>query len=101
MNLFIIGLVLSVIYSKIVLPTKEGNFPKIKPTFYPIMYKGLIIIPFKKKAIHLHHWIFCLILCLIYLHLKKINIIFGFSLGLLLQGLCYKDAYQFICDNPY
>ena len=101
MKLFLIGLFLSLIYSKKVLPIKEGNYPKIKPTFYPLMYKGLVIIPYKKKAVHLHHWIFCLIVCMICFYLRKINLIFGFSLGLLFQGLCYTDAYKIICDNPY
>ena len=101
MKLFLLGLFLSLLYSKIVLPIKEGKYPKIKPTFYPLMYKGLVIIPYKKKAIHLHHWILCLIVCMICLYLRKINLIFGFSLGLLLQGLCYTDAYKIICDNPY
>ena len=34
-----------------------------------------------------------------YLHIPKF--IYGFSFGLCIQGVMYRDWYQIICDNPY
>ena len=45
---YFIGGLLSFLYSLWGLPKSEGNYPKIQPTIYPIMYKGIIIIPYKK-----------------------------------------------------
>ena len=98
----IIGLFISNIYSYYVLPKNENSDPIIKPTLYPIIYNGMIIIPYNKhKAVHIHHWSIYLIICFLSLYIKMINIVFGFSLGLLLQGLTYKDRFKFICNNPY
>jgi hypothetical protein len=96
------GILCSIIYSYILLPTKEGEEPSISPTLYPFIYKGMIILPFSNsKAIHLHHWIIYMIICLssLYIHIPKF--IYGFSFGLCIQGLLYNDWYQIICDNPY
>ena len=98
---FILGLVLSIIYSILFLPNKEGAFPTLKPTFYPIFYKGLIIIPItNQKALHIHHWIIFLMIGYLFL-IKKNYFIFSFCLGLIFQGLSYKDAFEIICKNPY
>ena len=60
---YFIGGLISFLYSVVILPKQEGNYPKIQPTIYPIMYKGMIMIPYNKnKAIHLHHWIFYLLI---------------------------------------
>lgn len=97
------GLTLSYIFSILILPTKENEPPLINPTFYPIMHKGMIIIPYSNQnALHIHHWITSLIICIFYLNSYKIpKLVFGFSLGLFIQGLTYKDAFSFICENPY
>lgn len=106
MKSFILGFFLSIIYSLILLPRRSGNPPKMNITIYPILYNGMIIIPISKnKAIHLHHWIF---LSIVVLFLKKyfknknlLEILIGFFLGLIIQGLTYNDAYDFIIKNPY
>lgn len=94
------GLLLSYLYSYLILPKNEGDEPNIKVTIYPIFYKGMVIIPYsKKKAIHLHHWITSIF---IIVSTFKINdILFGFLLGLFLQGIQYKDRFEIICANPY
>ena len=99
---FIIGLFISFIYSFLILPNKEGSEPKINPTIYPILYKGMIIIPYNKaKAIHLHHWMWSFLICVISMFICIPPFITGFSVGLFLQGIGYQDRWDFICINPY
>ncbi len=102
MNELLVGILLSIIFSICLLPTKEGQYPAICPTIYPILYKGMIIIPYsRQKAIHIHHWIIFFIICISRLYIYVPPYIFGFSMGLCIQGLIYRDWYQIICDNPY
>lgn len=97
---FLLGLILSVIYSILVLPQKTGKTPNISFTFYPFLFKGMFFIPIsKEKSIHIHHWlIFLSILCF---HKYLPSILVGFSLGLCVQGLTYNDAFSFVVANPY
>jgi hypothetical protein len=99
----IIGLIFSYIYSIFFLPKNSGECPNICLTIYPFLYKSMLIIPFnKKKALHIHHWIIYLfICCLLYFYFTINNILFGFSLGLLVQGLSYNDSFNILCSNPY
>ena len=75
---FILGFLLALVYSYFVFPKKEGQPPRISPTIYPILYKGMIILPFFNKAIHLHHWILGLISCIYFI--KKICLYLVFHL---------------------
>ena len=102
MFLFVVGLFASFGYSILILPNKEGYEPKINPTVYPLLYKGMIIIPYNKKsAIHLHHWVLYFSICVMSMFVYIPNIVKGFSLGLFIQGITYKDSLSLICDNPY
>jgi len=102
MNYILLGIIIGILYSKFILPNKSKQIPKIKFTFYPIFYNGMIIIPFNKTtAMHIHHW-------LIYLFVLSLNIFFyipdiinGFAIFLIIQGLCYNDCFEFITTNPY
>lgn len=98
------GLLFSFIYSKIILPKKENGIPKIKYTCYPILYQGMVIIPTSQNsAIHLHHWICYLLLSflLFFVNFVYIEIVFGFFIGMIIQGLLYKDKFKIYCKNPY
>ena len=101
MNSFSYGLICSYIYSKYVLPKKEGSKPKINLTIYPLIYHGMIIIPYKLKAYHIHHWVIYLSIILSSFYIPLPRFILGFSFGLCIQGLLYKDAFKIQCKNPY
>ena len=102
MLFLIIGLILSKMYSYLVLPNKCNIEPKINPSFYPIMFKGMLMFPIsEKKCCHVHHWIIYLFICICSLFIYVPKLIIGFSLGLLIQGMLYEDSFTFICDNPY
>ena len=98
----LVGLSVSCLYSRMILPKNHGEQPCINPTIYPFMYKGMLIVPYNgEKAIHVHHWIIYFILCLMSLVYQIPHILVGFSFGLCIQGIQYKDRCDFICDNPY
>jgi len=102
MLLFILGLFIAFIYSYKILPNNEGETPLITITQYPIIYKGMIIIPYTSTyAIHIHHWIICLIIYIISMYIYMYNIIKGIIIGLFIQGILYKDRFNIICNNPY
>ena len=99
---FCVGIMISVLWAIFILPKKEGSAPVLRPTLYPVVYKGMIIVPVnRRKAVHVHHWIVCLLICLVSFRCSVPNIVFGFSLGMCVQGLFYKDRFHFIGDNPY
>ena len=102
MFLIIFGLFTASVYSYLILPNNEGSDPKINPTLYPILYKGMVIIPYNKaKALHLHHWVFYILIYIASFFVHIPPILIGFSLGLFIQGIKYKDSCTFICNNPY
>ena len=102
MLLIFVGLFVSSVYSFWILPDNEGSEPVINPTIYPLLYKGMIIIPYNKvNAIHLHHWVVYFFICVISIFFYIPEILTGFSLGLFIQGIKYKDSLNFICSNPY
>ena len=102
MLFYIFGLGLAYYYSKYYLAntSKTEGIPKLDFTYHPIIYKGMIIIPFSnQKAIHLHHWIIYLFLIFILSYLYEI--IIGICIGLTIQELFSKDRFEFIVKNPY
>ena len=102
MFLIAVGLFASFVYSVLILPNSEGSVPKINPTVYPLMYRGMIMIPYTNvNAIHLHHWIWYFSICVISMFVYIPDIVIGFSIGLFIQGIRYKDSLRLICKNPY
>ena len=100
--LFLFGLLISQLYSYFILPSKEGGKPTFQPTMYPIMWKGMVILAISnKKSIHIHHWIIYFLICIVCFFYNNVYTIFGFSFGLFIQGLFYKDSFTLLCKNPY
>ena len=98
----ILGIIISIIYSKIFLPKQAGGNPTPNPTCYPFLYRGMFIIPYsKEKALHIHHWILFTICFLVSLIIPGSDWFMWFSLGMLIQGLTYPDCFDIICPNPY
>ena len=102
MSYFLVGFIIAGVYIIIVYPINSGECPKIETTIYPIFYKGMIIIPYNNtKAIHIHHWLVFLFIFIFNLIFQHIQIISGFCIVLVIQGLSYNDRFNFICNNPY
>ena len=102
MQNIIYGIILSKIYSHFVLPNKCKEIPNINFNFYPIFFKGMLIIPLsKKQALHIHHWVIYLLIIIGSLFINIPEIIIGFSFGLFIQGMQYEDCFTFIHNNPY
>jgi hypothetical protein len=97
------GSLCAVIYTFLVLPGKKDHTPLIKPTIFPIIYKGMFLISLNKdKALHIHHWVIFLIILLYLLYIKKkYYFLIGVSIVLIVQGLLYSDRFKFIYSNPY
>ena len=96
----IYGIIISILYSYIILPRKIGEKPKIDITINPIIKNGMLIIPYnKRKEIHIHHWIIYFLLCILSIFIKIPKIILGFFFGLFIQGILYKDSLNFIIDK--
>ncbi len=96
-NDLLYGILLGLIYSQFFLPKKEGKTNLKFLTFYPIIFEGKILLPINnKQVIHIHHWVIYLIATLFI----ENNTFLGFSIVLILQGLMYKDCFQFIEKKP-
>lgn len=98
----LIGVILGICYIITILPSKSGNIPCIRPTIYPIMYNGMLIIPINKNiAFHIHHWIIYMFIFLLFNKILGL-LISGFILTLTLHGFFwYKDSLHIITNNPW
>ena len=84
-----------------ILPTKAGAAPRIAPTVPPIIYQGMIILPYtQQKAIHIHHWIIYFFIAILTWYYQAF-LVMGFSIGAFVHGFSYKDSLEFLCNNPY
>ena len=97
-HLLIIGSVLAIVYAYLFLPKCEGgNAGSKKLTFYPFMYEGKISIPVTNDEIlHIHHWIIYLVLIIFIPN----YIFFGFAATMVVQGLAYRDCFDFMEKRP-
>lgn len=100
--LFGTGVSLALVYITAVLPVRTGETPAIKPTFYPVMFQGMIVVPVTRNtAVHVHHWV---IYSALLLFCREIlgPLGFGFCLTLAVQGfVTYQDRLQFMQKNPW
>jgi hypothetical protein len=92
------GCVIAFAYSLLVLPARAGTAPKVAPTLWPILWKGMIFVPFRQKAVHVHHW---LIYGTLFLLVPLPSIVEGFVVTMAIQGLRYPDRFQMLVENPF
>jgi len=86
MNLliFLIGFILGFIIAYIFSGKKEGKKPRL-------------ILKTNKYNYHLHHWIIFLLILIILLIVRYYNdMIYGIIIGIIFQGLTYRDFYKII-----
>jgi hypothetical protein len=95
----LLGFWLGVLYTSRVLPETPGDYPMYQFTAWPVLYRGMVVVPLSQhRALHVHHWTITLVMLLLF-DLPKI--LGGFCLCLTLQGLRYRDRFRFIETNPF
>ena len=96
------GLIVAYCYSQLVLPADCGTSPTICPTIHNYVYKGSIVVSINNEtAIHVHHWMICIAICLFYIFYDISTFMLSFCVGMSIQGLSYADCFDIICPNPY
>ena len=89
---------LASVYSLVCLGRRSGSEPAVAPIVPGMVYRGMCIVTIDhREACHLHHWI--LLLPVFFIPLPPAA--HWFVVGMILQGLCYRDRFECIKDNPY
>lgn len=87
MLIFVLGVVLGFIIASILSGKKEEAQGKLKSWKFNL----------RNYKIHLHHWlIFSLILVVLILIRFYNGFVYGFLVGLIIQGITYKDFYKIV-----
>ena len=97
----IFGLALSAAYAAWGLRGGAGRAPRLRPTLWPLLHRGMVIVPLSPTvALHVHHWVLYLPV-LAWAAARAHGVMAGFALGMVAQGLHYHDRFHFLCPNPY
>jgi len=94
MNIYfiVIGIVIGFLIAKFFSMKKEGIKGRLKS----------LKINVGKYTVHFHHWfIASLILIILILSGFYNDLIYGFLLGLIIQGLTYRDFYKIIYQRKF
>ncbi len=92
------GLVTSAMYSMLCLGRQSGSQPAFALTIPGILYRGMFFIAIDdNEAFHLHHWM----LLLPFTFLPLPPAMHWFIIGMVIQGLCYSDRFEYFAPNPY
>ncbi len=99
----ILGMVCALAYSVFVYSEGTGYPPKLQITFYPILYKGMIILSMTpSEAIHVHHWVLSLIVLSVIVYYRLSYFWMGFFLVMFAHGVfAFRDSLEFVVPNPY
>lgn len=82
-----LGMVIGFFAAKLLSGKKEGKQGRLKSLKFNI----------KEYTIHFHHWFIATLILIILILLNFYNdIIYGILIGLIIQGLTYKDFYKVI-----
>lgn len=93
------GMLLGAAYAWWGLGAHAGSKPRIRPTLWPLMHEGRLMIPLgPQHAAHVHHWMVCGALLP---YLDALPVLQGAALALLVQGLTYKDRFSVLEANPW
>lgn len=83
---FIISIILGFAFWNFFAGKYEGD--KLERSFRPKV---------GKYRVHIHHWIYCCIILVIFILVRVYNpILLGLLIGLIIQGLSYKDRFVVI-----
>ena len=85
--LLVLGIVIGFFVAKLDSGKKEGKEGSIRALKFKI----------NKYTIHLHHWFIASLIIILLISLNFYNdFIYGILIGLIIQGLTYKDFYKLI-----
>ena len=95
----VLGAVIGCVYAKWGLGTHAGTIPRIRPTVWPVLYRGMIMIPLPRteRALHLHHW---LVYAVLLPWLAPWPVAWGAAMSLAVQGVLYNDCLHFVVPRP-
>ena len=96
----LLGVALGCAYARWGLGREAGSTPRLRPTVWPFLYRGMVLIPLPghtERALHLHHW---LLYALALPYLAPHPVAWGAALSLVGQGLQYEDSLQFVVPRP-
>ena len=80
-------MVVGFVFAKLLSGKKEGDIGIVPSLRFS----------YKQYIIHIHHWIWgCLLLLVLFALDYYSDFIYGFLIGLIIQGLTYRDFYKVI-----
>ena len=97
----LLGAALGLLYARWGLGRAAGSIPKLHPTAWPLLWRGMIVIPVPwtpGRCLHVHHWLVCS--AAVPSLAAACPVAAGAALSLALQGLTYADRFTFMGDVP-
>lgn len=90
--ILIVGIIIGFLIAKFFAGKKEGEQGRLKSIKFDI----------NKLTIHLHHWLIGLAILALLMSLKFYNdLVYGLVIGIIIQGLTYKDFYKIIYRRKF
>jgi len=94
MNVYVVvfGVVIGFFIAKFFSGKKESKQGRIKSLKFDV----------KRYTVHLHHWFIALIILILLVALEFYNdLIYGILIGLIIQGLTYRDFYKIVYQRKF
>lgn len=102
----VLGAALGLLYARWGLGRAAGSTPRLRPTAWPLLHRGMIVIPLdlgrgaagRGRCLHVHHW---LVYAALLPWLAPAHpLAAGAALSLVAQGLAYADRFEFVVAAP-